>query len=750
MKTRFALKKIISYLLLFTMLLGGVQSANVRLAKAATQTADRTFADQIILKSDLEPSKSVIVDTVSGKLTYEKINLATKSFTIEGNTGYKVTDVTYPSSLTETKGTSSNNTPKYQYAINEYSNFTFAISVESLDGTIKKTYSIDMKYDMDALFQFDTIDITYIDTAGKKTPSSINYNEKDSDGYYRSNNVGVDTVKAKINLISGSYIMTQGVLINGQAPGSEIDLVGGDNYITITITRNNATKEYNLIINKKGQALLKSLIPSTGSLSPAFDENTVNYTITVPTTQTTIAFTPTSVDNSSTIKVGKYVVKSGKKSSEISLSEGTNKISITVTTKENESLTYTINVDRTAKFRSANLSSLTLSSGTLNPAFNKEIYTYTASVDNTVSSITVAATAEDPASTIKINDVKIPSGATSGNISLDEGGNLITVTVTDTKGKTNTYTINVTRKYPKDNVNLSSLSITDGTMSPRFDPETYAYRVEVARNIEKIRVLFKAQNEKAKIKINGKEYDSGQQSDYIKLELGANLLVVQVIAEDAKTTTTYKLSIIRGDIEAINQWVLVDGKEWTFYNAEGLQIKNQWVKNDNQWYYLDINGFRKTGWILESGNYYYLNNDGIMQKGWFYDKGYWYYLQDNGSMRVNVWATYDGKWYYFNKFGEMATGWAEYKGKWYYLDDHGVMQKGWITNDKNKYYLNDDGSMRYGWLYNGKTWYYLDGSGKMVRGWQVINGKKYYFDANGMMKTGMMFLDGQWTNLNNI
>ena len=82
------------------------------------------------------------------------------------------------------------------------------------------------------------------------------------------------------------------------------------------------------------------------------------------------------------------------------------------------------------------------------------------------------------------------------------------------------------------------------------------------------------------------------QSDYIKLDVGANLVVVEVTAEDGKTTTTYKLSIIRGDIEGTNQWVLVAG-EWTFYNGAGIQIKNQWVKYDNQWYFLDINGYSK-------------------------------------------------------------------------------------------------------------------------------------------------------------
>lgn len=748
MRTRFTLRKIISYLLMFTMLLGGLEAANFKEAKAA-QTAEKTFAEQITLKTDLDSNVPLIVDSVSGRLTYEKINLATRSFTIEGNTGYKVTNVTYPSSsLTETKGTSSNNTPKYQYAITEYSNFQFVITVESTtDATIKQTYTIDMKYDVDALFQFDTIDIVYSNAEGKKTPASISYTEKDSEGYYRKD-APQDTVTAKVNLISGSYVMTEGVLINGQGPGTEITLTGGDNYIPITITRNNSTMKYDLVISKKGEALLKSLEPSAGSLSPAFDTNTFDYTLDVPETQTSIAFTPTSVDNASTIKVGKYVVKSGKKSSEFTLAEGTNKISIAITTKEGESATYVVRVTRAAKFRSANLSGITLSSGTLNPAFNKEVYTYTASVENSVSSINITPTAEDPASIIKVNDVKLPSGATSGAISLDEGGNLVTVTVTDTKGNTNTYTLSITRKYSKDNVNLASLTVTDGTFSPKFDPETYAYSVKVARNIERVKVGYKSQNEDAEVTINGKKYENAQQSDYIKLDLGANMVVVQITAEDGKSTTTYKLSIIRGEIEGTNKWVLIAG-EWHFYDAAGVEVKNDWVKYDNQWYYVDFNGYRKTGWLAESGKWYYLNKDGVMQTGWFYDNGYWYYLQGDGAMRVNVWATYDAKWYYFNSYGQLQTGWLLFKGKWYFMDDHGVMQKGWVTYDKNKYYINDDGTLKYGWLYTGKTWYYLGEGGRMARGWQVINGKRYYFDANGLMKTGMMFLDGQWINLNN-
>ena len=495
--------------------------------------------------------------------------------------------------------------------------------------------------------------------------------------------------------------------------------------------------------------MLKSLVPSAGTLSPAFTGDSYDYTINVPTTQTTIAFTPTSVDNTTTIKVNGNTVKSGKRSPDIKLKEGENRISIVVTTKEGASATYNVEVTRAETFRSSLLTSLRISSGSILPSFNKGVFEYSATVENNVTAIMVTPTAEDPNATITVEGKKVPSGATSGYVTLDEGGNTIKVKVTDTKGDSDTYIINVSRKYSKDNVNLSGLSVTDGTMSPKFDPETYIYSVKVDRNIEKVRVKFTAQNEKATIKIGDKTYNSGQESDYIKLEQGANLVVVQVTSEDKKITTTYKLSIIRGQIEGTNQWVLVSG-EWTFYNGYGVQVKNQWVIYDNEWYFLDINGHMKTGWIYESGNWYYLNQNGIMQKGWFYDRGYWYYLQGDGAMKRNSWGQYDGNWYLFNDLGEMQTGWTLYGPYWYYMNEKGVMQKGWITYDKNKYYMNDDGTMRNGWLYTGSSWYYLGANGAMKTGWQTINGKKYYFDANGVMKTGMLFLDGRWINLNNI
>lgn len=92
------------------------------------------------------------------------------------------------------------------------------------------------------------------------------------------------------------------------------------------------------------------------------------------------------------------------------------------------------------------LSSLTISSGTLSPTFVSGTADYTASVDSSVTMVTVTPTAKDSSATITVNDVAVTSGAASESINLDVGDTAITITVTGKNGgATYTYTITVTR-----------------------------------------------------------------------------------------------------------------------------------------------------------------------------------------------------------------------------------------------------------------------------------------------------------------
>ncbi len=97
----------------------------------------------------------------------------------------------------------------------------------------------------------------------------------------------------------------------------------------------------------------------------------------------------------------------------------------------------------------ADLSNLTLSSGTLSPAFASGTTTYTASAGNGVSSITVTPTVAESNATVTVNGTAVTSGNASGAINLNVGANTITVVVTAQDATTiKTYTIAVTRATP--------------------------------------------------------------------------------------------------------------------------------------------------------------------------------------------------------------------------------------------------------------------------------------------------------------
>ncbi|MBI5963735.1 MAG: cadherin-like beta sandwich domain-containing protein [Chloroflexi bacterium] len=94
----------------------------------------------------------------------------------------------------------------------------------------------------------------------------------------------------------------------------------------------------------------------------------------------------------------------------------------------------------------ATLSALEMSAGTLTPSFTTNEFTYTASVDNSVNSLTVTPTLTDSNASVKVNGAAVISGSASTPITLNVGGNLISVLVTAENGvNTQTYSITVTR-----------------------------------------------------------------------------------------------------------------------------------------------------------------------------------------------------------------------------------------------------------------------------------------------------------------
>ncbi len=104
----------------------------------------------------------------------------------------------------------------------------------------------------------------------------------------------------------------------------------------------------------------------------------------------------------------------------------------------------------------ANLTALSLSSGTLSPAFNSSTIAYSASVDNSVSSVTVNKTASPGANAV-----------VSGGSSLAVGSNTVTVDVTSADGSvTKAYTVTVNRSAAATvSISASPASLITGNSS---------------------------------------------------------------------------------------------------------------------------------------------------------------------------------------------------------------------------------------------------------------------------------------------
>jgi tRNA threonylcarbamoyladenosine modification (KEOPS) complex Pcc1 subunit len=288
---------------------------------------------------------------------------------------------------------------------------------------------------------------------------------------------------------------------------------------------------------------LSDLAISSGTLAPAFASGTTTYTASVENTVTSITVTPTVADATATVTVNGTAVTSGSASGAIPLNVGDNTITVAVTAQDGTTVkTYIITVTRAQS--NADLSDLVLSSGTLTPVFASGTRTYTASVANNTTSITVTPTVADATATVTVNGTAVTSGSASGAIPLNVGDNTITVEVTAEDGATvNDYEITVTRAQSS-NADLSGLVLSSGTLTPVFASGTTAYTATVANNTTSVTVTPTVADPAATVSVNETAATSGSASDAILLNIGDNTITVEVTAEDG-TIKTYTITVTR-------------------------------------------------------------------------------------------------------------------------------------------------------------------------------------------------------------
>lgn len=294
----------------------------------------------------------------------------------------------------------------------------------------------------------------------------------------------------------------------------------GINQFSIVTTAENGTVEtYTLEITreKNSNADLSGIMVASGGkdrpLSPTFHKDTLDYTVNVPEGTSEVSITATTsvqttnyklLDNNS-IKVGENIKR------------------VMAIAEDGTSKTYTIKVVRPAN-SDCYLKDITLSHGALSPTFEKTKKEYTLEVENEVTELTITGIKENILSTVTGN----------GKYALSVGENEISLTVTSESGSVNTYIIKVKRK-PSSNAYLKLITTSEGVLVPEFSKDQNEYTMTVSHPVSKIQVIGTPEASTTSVSGNG-DYD---------LSVGTNEIELVTLAEDKKTTLTYKIVVKR-------------------------------------------------------------------------------------------------------------------------------------------------------------------------------------------------------------
>ena len=325
-------------------------------------------------------------------------------------------------------------------------------------------------------------------------------------------------------------IDTESVSVGGGATASGTNISGfgnhklkcGSNSLKINTLSSDKSKKltYTLNINRKcdDNVSLKGITLSSGSLSPVFSADTLEYKVSVDTSVEKISIDALKENNQ---KVS-GLVKDAK------LVFGDNSFSIKVSSESGKSKTYKIVVNR-ADNRSNNafLGSITIDNGKLN--FDRNVFMSDVRVLNEVSLVNVVATPEDSKAKVSINGPK----------SLKEGDNKYVIKVTAENGATQEYSINVKRlkvgEVLGDNPNIANMVI-DG-YSINFNPMTTSYNLKIDNKTKSLGISVVMQEEGATYQINGNN----------DLKNG-DIVTINTVSMDG-TQNTYKIIIEKSNAQ---------------------------------------------------------------------------------------------------------------------------------------------------------------------------------------------------------
>ena len=148
-------------------------------------------------------------------------------------------------------------------------------------------------------------------------------------------------------------------------------------------------------------------------------------------------------------------------------------IQVEVTAPNGSQKTYVVTVNRAALGGNNNLQSLTVTPGTLIPAFTANKRRYTVNVDSTVASVVVTAQPQDAGATVSINDQPTTTGL-SVTLGVAGTNTQIDIDVMAPNGSQKTYTVVVSRAAPIPPPTITTTSLPNGNVSTFYSQQLAA------------------------------------------------------------------------------------------------------------------------------------------------------------------------------------------------------------------------------------------------------------------------------------
>ncbi len=362
------------------------------------------------------------------------------------------------------------------------------------------------------------------------------------------------SVTVKATPKDSTTTMTINGILTAAGQGRSVTLGPPGSVTTITIlleAQNGTETTYTVNVTRllSSDNNLSALGVTPGNLVPPFDPDIEDYTVNVGVLVERVDVSATKSDPNAEMS-GSVSAGAGTASGQATIQLGgpgsSTPVSITVTAPNGTAKTYRITVNRLSS--DDNLSALTVTPGTLSPAFASTTLTYIVNVATNVTEVTVTATKSDPNAVLSGSIADPGAGQAIGQATIPLGGpgtaTPVSITVTAPNGNSKTYAITVNRAASSDN-NLSALIVTPpGSFPPPgFVPSTLEYTVDVATSVTSVDVSATKADPNAVI--SGDLPNEGQATIPLDGPGTSRVISIIVTAQDTVTTKTYTITVHR-------------------------------------------------------------------------------------------------------------------------------------------------------------------------------------------------------------